>query len=151
MLALFSTSLQTLYNEEEITFFYKKNGWDFEKITHEEILEKSLIKRFWKNRSWEISETYPTICFENIFPTNCFGNITNEKILKKSFMKRFWKNHLWEILETFPTICFGTSLQQIVFEISQIHSQLLSCDQGLVKWKSGWVDSKHVSDTFPKN
>ena len=36
-------SPKTLSNEEEITFFYKKNGWDFGK--------KSPIMKIWKNHS----------------------------------------------------------------------------------------------------
>ena len=105
-----------------------------------EILEKSSMKRFWKNHSWrdlgnnthdrfwkyhswDILETSPTICFGNIFPTNSL------------FL--FWKQ--------LSTICFGNIFPQFVLETPQTHSQLLLCHQGLVKWKSGWLDPKHVS------
>ena len=111
------------------------------------------MKRFRKNQSWDILETSPTIGFGNISPANFFGNITNEKILEKSLMKIFLEKSLmkifWKHIQLFVV---DTSSQQIVLETAQTHSQLLlSCHQGLVKWKSGWVDAKHVSDMFSKN
>jgi hypothetical protein len=58
-----------------LNLFYKRERRDFRKIAYEDILEKSHIKRFWKNCPRDILE-------KSLM--RYFGNIAHE---------RFWKHY----------------------------------------------------------